>query len=285
MANHYEPAGNQTPGPENQDDLMMKAATRMADSLAEILVGHLPYDVAAKLLRHAYLHAAYRKLQKHKPDKRVTKSALALISGLDTRIIKALEEEEGQPAENQLSESLPYICVLTNWALKPGWQDPETGRPLRLKIYGEGKTFRSLVVYSIAKNISYQPVLDELVKKGNVRIIEGKYVELHNPTPDVMDIDKARTLDLGSMAISALHRSIAHNVELKEGERRRRGSLAAEYHIPVGRLAEVQDKLESLLDRTHDQALEILEPYRNPDAADTVIAGVGMFYWQAKEDL
>lgn len=276
-------SGNGT-AQENQDDLMMKAAVRMSHSLAEILVGHLPYDVAARLLRQAYLHAAHCKLKKLKPDKRITKSALALISGLDTRAIKALEEEAEQPMEHQLADSLPYTCVLTNWALKPGWQDPKTGKPLRLKIYGEGRTFRSLVVYSIAKNISYQPVLEELVNKGNVRIIEGKYVELLNPTPDRMDIEKARTLDLGSMAISALHRSIAHNVELQAGERRRRGSLAGEYHIPVNRLPEVQDKLEQLLAETHYRALEILEPYRNPDAADTAVAGIGMFYWEADDD-
>lgn len=283
MVKHADPAGSKA-GVREQDGLVMRAATRMMNSLAEILVGHLPYDMAAKLLRHAYLRAAHRKLEKHKPDKKITKSALALMSGLDTRMIKALEEDT-QPLDNQLSEVLPYSCVLNNWAIKPEWLDPETGRPKRLKIYGDGLTFRTLVVRSIAKNISYQPVLDELVKKENVRIINGEYVELCNRTPDSLDMNTARTLDLGSIAINALQGTVAYNAELKEDKKRRRGWLASEENIPVHLIPEVQEKLEAIIAATRPGVVELLESYRNTEAAETAVAGVGMYYWQAKGEL
>lgn len=265
---------------DKQMSLLLESANRIFRPLARLFLGRIPCDVAVKLLKLAYVHEGRRRLQRESRDKRVTKSALALLIGLDSRTISNLEKKGVE--EIDLIHSLPYSSVLGMWVISEEWRDPETGRPRKLRVYGPGRTFQTLVVKSIGKNISYQTVLDYLVREGNLRLVDGgQFVELRNDTYQALSHNEAVTLKTGSLAIDFAVEMVHHNMNLRGDEERWPAHIFWADHIPAERMPEVRARIRGIIEehaRDYEQHLEPLAGRATGEPATT--AGIELFYWE-----
>lgn len=268
------------PASGRQMDLLLNAANRILRPVARLFLGRLPCDVAVKLLKLAYVEEGRKKLERESADKKVTKSALALLIGLDTRVIGNLEKQARAPID--LSQSLPYSSVLSMWVIGDEWRNPETGRPRKLGVYGQGLTFQTLVAKSIGKNISYQKVLDDLVREGNIALTDGgRNVMLLSNTYQALSHNEAVTLKTGSLAINFTCRMVDHNAKLAEGEPRWPAHIFWADHVPLDRMPEVREKIQKLIAEHAEDYEHKLEPLAGkPSEKPTMTAGIELFYWE-----
>lgn len=272
------------PPGDRQMDLLLNAANRILRPVARLFLGRLPCDVAVKLLKLAYVEEGRKKLERESTGKRVTKSALALLIGLDTRVIGNLEKQAH--AQIDLSRSLPYSSVLSKWVLSDEWRDPKTGQPGKLGIYGPGLTFQALVAKSIGKNISYQKVLDDLIREGNIALTDdGRNVVLRSNIYQALSPNEAITLKTGSLGINFTCRMVDHNAKLAEGESRWPAHIFWADHLPLARMPEVREKIHKLIAEHAEDYEQKLEPLAGQPSEDpTMTAGVELFYWEKPDN-
>lgn len=273
-------AGENGSNSDKQMGLLLESANRILRPLARLFLGRIPCDVAVKLLKLAYVHEGRKRLERENRGNRVTKSALALLIGLDARAISSLEKMGRDDID--LTRSLPYSSVLAMWVIGEEWRDPGTGRPRKLRVYGPGHTFQTLVIKSIGKNISYQSVLDYLVREGNLRLVdEGQFVELRNDTYQALSHNEAVTLKTGSLAIDFVMEMVYHNMNLREGEGRWPAHIFWADHIPPERMSEVRARIHGIIEEHAQDYEQRLEPLAGRASGEpSTTAGIELFYWE-----
>lgn len=267
-----------------QMTLLLEAANRILRPLARIFLGRLPCDVAVKLLKLAYIEEGRKQLERESRGGRVTKSALALLIGLDTRVISNLEKTTSTNID--LSQSLPHMSVLSMWVIGEEWQDPATGRPRELPVYGSGLTFQTLVGRAIGKNISYQKVLDDLVREGNISLVdEGRSAVLRHDTYQALSHNEAVTLKTGSLAVDIACHMVNHNINLEEGEARWPAHIFWADHVPLDCMPEVREKIQRLIAEHVKDYEQKLEPLAGkPSDSPSMTAGIELFYWEKPQE-
>lgn len=140
----------------------------MLGPLAKALVKNgLTYPVFAQALKRVFLEAARGELEQS--GKRVTDSALSLLSGVHRKDVRVMNERSAPPEEPPRAWSLASE-VITRWLTDPALQD-STGRPLRLPLRGQDDepSFERLS-QSVSKDFHSRSVLDELQRLGLVQV-------------------------------------------------------------------------------------------------------------------
>lgn len=257
---------------------LMQLARRALEPLARMLVGRLPYDTLAELLREALIRAARDRLRAQDPAKRITKSALALMIGIDNRALEASSEASEPRSVRDLLN--PYSLVLEVWAQHPDWQDPETGQPMELPTYGAGNSFQTLVTRTVGRNISYSEIMETLLKarnierRGNRRLILKD--RLFKPPSDV---------DIKAMQFSAnIAYCLGLNIHQKvnsSGEHAPNASLTTSQEIPEEALPALREAMSELLLAHAREIGATLEKQETSGAGGPQrSAGVGWFYFE-----
>ncbi len=258
---------------------LVKAAEHMLRPVARLLVGKLSCQVAINLLKEAYIEEAKRRLRLE-GKRRITQSALALMTGLDTRAIGQLEAE---PAPDSVTSSdlCPEAAVLNSWATNPMFCDSKTGKPLLLPIYGRGVSFQTLIMRNAGRNVTCPTVLNRLTESGNVELVGDQHVRLlsHHYVP--VNSSEQTVIEVGSGSINRLGRTIAHNLEAEQAEPKWLHQERWSRRIPAEKLDALRQRVRELLT---DQ-IEVIE--KELDAAEAPVrqnnhrtVGIGWFYWE-----
>ncbi|MFW5816631.1 MAG: hypothetical protein ACOCVP_07215, partial [Wenzhouxiangella sp.] len=71
---------------------LVEAMVRMIRPIVRLAVGRVSCSALVNLFRQVYVAEAKAHLAAQNPDRKVTRSALALLCGLDSRAIAALED-------------------------------------------------------------------------------------------------------------------------------------------------------------------------------------------------
>lgn len=80
-------------GHQDQDiSWLVDAVTRMVRPIVRFSIGRVSCAALVNLIREVYIEEARDYLERQNPDRKVTRSALALLCGMDGRAIKAYEE-------------------------------------------------------------------------------------------------------------------------------------------------------------------------------------------------
>ena len=138
--------------------------------IVRLMVGTISFPALIEILKTLYVEEAERKIER--TGSKPTKSALALLTGLDTRVVSAVVNRDydiNLEPKNICAEN----ALLDMWTNDPFFSDQETGQPLILPIEGRGRTFHGLVLRSIGRNITIKTVLDRLLASGNIRLISA----------------------------------------------------------------------------------------------------------------
>ena len=136
--------------------------------IVRLLIGTISFPVLTDSLKSIYVEEAKRKLDQS--GSKPTNSAIALMTGLDTRVVSAVLKENNNT--NVIPKSAnPENTLIDIWNSDAQFRDAETNKPAILPIEGKGRTFQSLVLRAIGRNITVKTVLDRLLKGGTVEVV------------------------------------------------------------------------------------------------------------------
>ncbi len=268
---------------QNSDAATVSDAVRLVlRRIIRLLVGTVSYPALVEIIRSIYVEEAEKKLSR--AGSKPTKSALALMTGLDTRVVTTVLKSQGD-----VSLEPKQICaenaLLDMWFNDPFFSDPETGEPALLPVEGRGRTFQGLILKSVGRNITVKTVLDRLLSSGNIKLHSGaiERVELlsHHYTP--ISNDAAKMTDIAYVESSRVLSAAIHNMntdpELRVPQQGRWTYLLAPENFLKFRM-EARDLLEKQI-REGEQLLEKYEEVKKQPGQLTV--GIGWYQWGGHE--
>ena len=185
--------------------------SRVFRRVIRLVIGSVSLPALYDILKVIYVEEAQSKLIRE--GAKPTKSAVALITGLDTRVVTAVMS---QNIESTLSNQniTPENVLIDMWVSDPFFQDSKTGKPAALPISGRGRTFQGLVLKSIGRNITVKTVMDRLEAGGSIRVNHGDIdtveliSELYLPLTD----DRVRHTEVGLLEASRVLSAVIHNM-------------------------------------------------------------------------
>lgn len=260
---------------------LVDAITRMVRPIVRFSMGRISCSALVDLVRQAYVKEARAHLQAQNPDKKVTRSALALLCGMDGRAIKAFEDNASR--EYAASDVCSEATILGVWKEDKTFQDPETGGPAELLIHGPHGTFQRLVTRAAGRAVTVQTALEKLVDSGNVRLSEdGTHVTLIDPYYQPVKQSERAAIEASSLAVSRLGATLQHNLNrFDEGQAPWLQQDRWCTRIPADRLDAIRAEMRSVLNR-HILEIEDYLDQEEKSAAepDEAMVGVGWYYWE-----
>ncbi len=230
------------------------------------------------MLRSIYVEEGVRKLERS--GSRPTKSALALITGLDTRVVTAVLKKNCDPTVEPQHVS-PEYTLIDMWASDPFFQDPDSGDPATLPVEGKGRTFQGLVLRAIGRNVTVKTVLDRLQQSETIRIIDGatQQVELLSLEYTPIGSDKAKLTDITILEASRVMSAGIHNMIAPPEERvPQQGRWT--YRLAPERYREFRLEARDLLHKQIKEGEALLEKFEEPKKQPgQLTVGIGWYQW------
>lgn len=264
---------------------LVEAVLKMIQPLVRFAVGRVSCTALVNLVREVYVAEAKDYLQSQNPDKKVTRSALALLCGLDSRAIDALEKSaKRNPSIAELSSQ---SAILEMWHRDDGFRNPETGEPADLLIHGPHGTFQRLVSRAAGRAVTPQTALETLLESGNITLNKTEtHVRLIDPIFKPVKESEKTAIEAGSLAINFLGKAIIHNTRRHIGNepawlQQDRWSM----RIPCHRVDVLRKDLRQVLERhicEVEKSLESEEMETTEGAECSV--GIGWYYWEERND-
>ena len=243
-----------------------------------LVIGTVSLPALYDILKTIYVEEAQKKLERDggKP----TKSAIALMTGLDTRVVSSLMDESAQGATESQSVN-PENALIDMWTSDPFFLDPETGEPADLPIAGRGKTFQGLVLKSIGRNITVKTVMDRLLAWGSIRVNHGDIdtVELVSRTYLPLSDDRIKHTEIGLLEASRILGAVVHNMN-SEPETRVPQQGRWTYRLDPERYKEFRKRARNLLDKQIKEGESLLEEFEEPTKVPgQITVGIGWYQW------
>lgn len=260
---------------------LVDAMTRMIRPIVRFAVGRVSCTALVNLVREAYVAEARDYLRVQNPERKVTRSALALLCGMDGRAIKSFEESADRAYEP--SDVCSEAAILEMWNKDNAFYDPATDAPADLLIHGPHGTFQRLVSRAAGRAVTPQTALERLLESGNVKLIDDDTrVRMVDPWFMPVEASEQTAIEAGSFAVSRLGRAIMHNTNRMPDRQppwiqQDRWSTC----IPPERLDIVRAEIREVLQRHIQEVEECIEgeekvPYENTECS----VGVGWYYWE-----
>jgi len=265
---------------------LVEAMIRMIRPVIRLAVGRVSCSALVNLVREVYVAEAKAHLKAQNPQRKVTRSALALLCGLDSRAIAALEDNVNKTYSVSDVSSPGYILEM--WNKDQDFRDPNNDGPAELLIHGPHGTFQRLVSRAAGRAVTPQTALDTLLESGNIQLnSEGTHVKLIDPIYKPVKDSEKTAIEAGCLAVNLLGKSIVHNTN------RRAPSQSPwlqqdrwSYRIPCDRLSVVRNEIREILEK-HIQEVEIhleAEEKETHNAAQCSV-GIGWYYWEERAQL
>lgn len=265
----------------NDVSWLMEAVARMLRPVVRLAVGRVSCNALVNLLREIYVLEARDYLQAQNPERKVTRSSLALLCGMDGRAIQQFEQIDAR--EYTPSDVCSEAAILDAWQTDSDFLDEDEEKPRQLLIHGPQGTFQRLVSRAAGRAVTAQTALDRLLESGNVALSEdGTQVRLIDPYYKLVPSSEQAAIEAGSLSLNRLGRSILNNIgREREGRpawlQQDRWSL----RIPLDRIEQVRKDMRELLLKhiaETEQKLDLEEQSQSRAAFSAV--GVGWYYWE-----
>lgn len=256
--------------------------SQVFSKVVRLVIGTVSLPALVDILKAIYVEEAERKLVRE--GSKPTKSALALMTGLDTRVVsQVLEQNLEATIQNQNVN--PEHALIDMWSSDPYFQDPETGRAAKLPIGGKGRTFQGLVLRSIGRNITVKTVIDRLSASGNIRIIPGdiERVELLSMFYSPISDDRAKQTEVGLIEASRVLSAVIHNMRaIAEFRVPQQGRWT--YRLSTDRYKDFRLRARQLLEKQIKEGEALLEEFEEPKKhAGQMTVGIGWYQWSDRE--
>lgn len=246
--------------------------------IVRLLIGTISFPALSDLLRSIYVEEAKLKLERS--GTKPTKSAIALITGLDTRVVSSVLKEDNSAQGAPVSAN-PENALIDIWNSDDRFQNPESGKAAILPIEGKGRTFQSLVLKAIGRNITVKTVLDRLLKGGTVQIIEGDIprVELISKFYNPISSDNAKSTEVGLLESSRVLSAVLHNIHTDQEQRvPQQGRWT--YRLNPENYKQFRTEVRKLLENQIKEGDALLEKFEEPQKQPgQLTVGIGWYQW------
>ncbi len=246
--------------------------------IVRLMVGTISFPALMEILKVLYVEEAEKKLKR--TNSKPTKSALALITGLDTRVVSSVVNRR-----YDISLEPKNICaenaLLDMWTNDPFFSDEDSKVPLVLPIEGRGRTFQGLVLRSIGRNITVKTVLDRLLSSGNIRIISDatERVEMLSLFYSPITDDRANMTDIAFIESSRVLSAAIHNINSDIDSRvPQQGRWT--YRLSPTKYGEFRQEVRLLLQKQIKEGEALLEKFEEAQKQPgQLTVGIGWYQW------
>jgi hypothetical protein len=246
--------------------------------IVRLLIGTISYPVLVDVLKSLYVEEAERKLARS--GSKPTKSALALITGLDTRVVSSVLKDKTSANGIPVSAN-PENTLIDIWNSDVTFQDAETKKAAILPIEGKGRTFQTLVLRAIGRNITVKTVLDRLLKGGTVQVIHGDIprVELVSKFYNPISSDNAKATEVGLLESSRVLSAVLHNMNAENTQRvPQQGRWT--YRLSPNNYKQFRTEVRQLLENQIKEGDALLEKFEEPQKQPgQLTVGIGWYQW------
>ena len=261
-----------------ENNAVLEVLPLLFRKIVRLLIGTISFPVLADLLKSMYVEEAKRKLERS--GTKPTKSALALVTGLDTRVVSSIISEKNNSGRIPVSAN-PENALIDIWNSDAMFQDPDTNTAAILPVEGRGRTFQSLVLRAIGRNITVKTVLDRLLVGGTVQIINGDTprVELISKFYNPVSSDYARSTQVGLLEASRVLSAVLHNIRRPEVERvPQQGRWT--YRLSPENYKNFRIEVRKLLEQQIKEGDDLLEKFEEAQKRpDQLTVGIGWYQW------
>jgi len=262
---------------QDQGARLALAIERVIRPFIRLIVGRVSCGFLVQQIRRIYIEEAREWITNNDPNGRVTKSKLAMLTGLDTRTIAAIEAQPGDPADCTVGEICSEAGVLYRWISQAEYRD-ESGEPRMLPILGKSLSFQSLVSAAVGRNVTYHTVLERLVESGNVEIIDDDHVRLVNPYYQPVKSSEQTIIDAGSSSIGRLTETILSNMYCENSDDRLLQQDRWSRRILRKDVPTLRDRVRRLLEQQILEIENLIDAYEVDEKNDDqCVFGVGWF--------
>ena len=255
---------------------------RVFRKLVRLVIGTVSLPALTDILKAIYVEEAQKKLERE--GSKPTKSAIALMTGLDTRVVSSILDQSPESAMHVQSVN-PENALIDMWLSDPFFQDPDTGKPASLPISGRGRTFQGLVLKSIGRNITVKTVMDRLLAWGAIKVNSGDIdtVELVSRTYLPLTDDRLKNTEIGLLEASRILSAVIHNMRATNETRvPQQGRWT--YRLNPDRYQEFRRKTRDLLERQIKEGESLLEEFEEATKQPgQITVGIGWYQWSDHE--
>lgn len=256
--------------------------SRVFRRVVRLVIGTVSLPALYDILKAIYVEEAQKKLERD--GSKPTKSAIALMTGLDTRVVSTLMTQDLEEAI-QVQNVNPENSLIDMWSSDPFFQDPETGEPAPLPISGRGRTFQGLVLKAIGRNITVKTVMDKLLAWGAIKVNRGDIdtVELVSRTYLPLTDDRIKHTEIGLLEASRVLSAVVHNMNA-DAESRVPQQGRWTYRLNAERYQEFRQRTRDLLDKQIKEGESLLEEFEEQTKQPgQVTVGIGWYQWSDHE--
>jgi hypothetical protein len=246
--------------------------------IVRLLIGTISFPLLADMLRSIYVEEATKKLKRS--GSKPTRSALALMTGLDTRVVSAILKENQNPNSIPISAN-PENALIDIWSSDEAFQDPTSHEPAILPVEGKGRTFQSLVLRAIGRNITIKTVLDRLLKGGTVQIVQGDIprIELVSRFYNPVSSDYTKSTEVGLLESSRVLEAVLHNTKC-DIEHRVPQQGRWTYRLNPANYKQFRTEVRQLLERQIKEGDALLEKFEESQKQPgQLTVGIGWYQW------
>lgn len=258
--------------------------------LIRLLIGKISLKKLQEMIQVIFVEEAEVILKKEKPGKNVALSALAVVSGIDTRTLTRIKAKESylKPFHEEkrfLRQITPECSVLDVWESSETYKNPKTGKPIILAINGPKPSFESLISDSNStRGVTVKSFLQRLEvsksvivdkAKKSVQMIDKRYT----PFGSEVQTENAR---IGMAAVGNLVETVAHNLEAPT----QNGESFYQRGCWTNRLNKddsirLRELVKNFLSEADEKVRKIMKPFEQSVAGQgQLTAGVSLFYFE-----
>ena len=255
---------------------------RVFRKLVRLVIGTVSLPALTDILKAIYVEEAQKKLERE--GSKPTKSAIALMTGLDTRVVSSILDQNLQDTIQNQSVN-PEHALIDMWSSDPFFQDSETGKPASLPIVGKGRSFQTLVLRAVGRNITVKTVISRLLASGNIRVVQEdvEKVELLSMLYSPISDDRAKQTEVGLIEASRILTAVIHNMRADSDNRvPQQGRWT--YRLNPSKYKEFRKEARALLEKQIKEGESLLERFEeSTKQPGQVTVGIGWYQWSDHE--
>jgi len=269
--------------------ILTRVTENVFRKLIRMLLGKMSLKKLQEMIQIIFIEEAETQLKQEMPGKNVALGDIALQTGVDTRTIKKVRTyiATSKPIHQDdafLDGFMPLFKVFDLWMSDPRFFDPDTGKPRRLEIEGQGTSFSELVKTAIqSRGLTAQAVLKRLKEIDVVELDSASGTVILKQEDNVfISKDDLDLLEVGLTAIGNLVSTVNHNIQNHLDEDARyfqRGSW--NYQFNPENIDRVRSAIHRYLRRVDAQSRDLISSLAEAESQKgQLTAGISMFYFE-----
>jgi hypothetical protein len=275
--------------PLRDEAALTKAIEGVLRRLIRFLIGKISLTNLQQMIRIIFVEEVEDQLKQENPERNISLTKIALLSGLDTRALTKIRNSEYyrrsfSEGKSFLRELTPASSILDVWTTKSPYYDSESKEPKGLVLHGEGESFESLCAEVIkSRGVTDQSILNRMLATGAIRLDEETntvHVVSHTYIPSDGS-DQQGATEMGFSAVSKLIDTVCRNIRANnDGDRLFQRGIWTFRCAPEDRL-KLREEMHSVLSKADLEAQKTLIKFeQDTSKADQITAGVSLFYFE-----